>query len=209
MNSTNLQNQSSFRKYFKSASTLVPVLLRRPGSEGIGFRPLCAICGEVIIDLEAANVITIDDPDAPSEPLNSLGNVDGVEVLELPGVAVAVHFECDRSEFKPWTRASRVFRLDQRSLGPVGGLSRGGTMSAPSAKKDRLRCPDCQIRDEFPTISRQTICPSFATSAASTGNHELVHDARCAVCVAKLWRTRLRALLMLLRSAPAARTDAL
>jgi hypothetical protein len=126
VNDTNLQNQSAFRKYFELLPALVPVLLRRRGSESVAYRPVCPICGEVVVDLEAANVITIDDPDTSSEPLNSLGSVDGVEVLELPGIAVAVHFECDRSEFKPWTRASCVFRLDQRSLAQLAGFPEVG-----------------------------------------------------------------------------------
>jgi hypothetical protein len=126
VNNTNLQNQSSFRKHFELVPTLVPVLLREMGSESVAIRPICPVCGEVITDLKAANVIIIDDPGTSSEPLMSLGKVDGVEVLELPGIAVAVHFECDRSEFKPWTRASRVFRLDQSSLAQLAGFPEVG-----------------------------------------------------------------------------------
>lgn len=82
-------------------------------------------------------------------------------------------------------------------------------MSAPSAKKVRLRCPDCKTRDEFPDNVTADDLPLFCDVCRFHREHELVHDARCAVCVAKLWRTRLRALLMVLLRAPAARTDEL
>jgi uncharacterized paraquat-inducible protein A len=81
-------------------------------------------------------------------------------------------------------------------------------MSAPSVKKLRLCCPNCLVKNEFPSNFTTDDLPLFCDVCQLHQNHEL-HDPRCPLCVAKLWRTRLQALSILLHGAPAARPDAL
>jgi len=107
--------QKLIRRATKSATELVPVLVRRKGHEGFFYLPTCAICNKPILDFESANVVVQGwhpSPDLP--PTESLGSVKGTEFFRVPGVAIAVHFECDKQEWRPWVRLSSVFSQDQR-----------------------------------------------------------------------------------------------
>jgi hypothetical protein len=98
-----------------SSTRLVPVRVRRVGHEGFFYVPVCDVCQKPILNFEEANVVVKGwKPSAESRPAESLGSVDGTEFFRVPGVAVAVHFECDRHEWKPWVRLSSVFGRDQR-----------------------------------------------------------------------------------------------
>jgi hypothetical protein len=94
------------------------MLARGPGDVAAGsalFEKTCAICHKTILDFEAANVVVRGwHPSADSQPTESLGSVKGTEFFRIPGVAIAVHFECDKQEWKPWVRLSSVFSKDQR-----------------------------------------------------------------------------------------------
>jgi hypothetical protein len=81
-------------------------------------------------------------------------------------------------------------------------------MSAPSVKKLRLRCPNCRVKNEFPSNFTTDDLPLSCDVCQLHQNHEL-HDPRCPLCVAKLWHTRFQAFWILLRCAPAARPDEL
>jgi hypothetical protein len=99
----------------KSGTVLVPVLVRNKGHEGFFYLPTCTICNKPILDFESANVVVQGwHPSPDSQPTESLGSVKGTEFFRVPGVAIAVHFECDKQEWKPWVRLSSVFSQDQR-----------------------------------------------------------------------------------------------
>lgn len=82
------------------------------------------------------------------------------------------------------------------------------TAEMSAVMKIELRCPDCQVKQEFPHNFTADDLPFCCDICAFHRNHELTHDALCPVCVARLWRIRLRAFLILLRNAPALRLDA-
>ncbi len=118
MNKNNVRVSPAFRKSKQqsshptpAATQLVPVLLRRGDRETFFYVPVCHVCRKPITDFEAANVAKNFD----ITPTESLGVVDGAEMLRLPGTAIAVHLDCDRDSWKPWVRATSVFSRDQRS----------------------------------------------------------------------------------------------
>jgi hypothetical protein len=100
---------------------LVPVLLKRGDRETFFHVPTCYVCSKPIIDFEAANVVVLDSKVSNPKSLESLGTIDGAEMLRLPGRAVAVHFGCDQHGWTPWIRSSSVFCRDQR--GPIEKLT--------------------------------------------------------------------------------------
>jgi predicted RNA-binding Zn-ribbon protein involved in translation (DUF1610 family) len=61
----------------------------------------------------------------------------------------------------------------------------------------KRRCPDCGTTGEFPSTFTQKQVSSCCELCQFHLNHELIHDFRCSVCVASLWRARLRALRIL------------
>ena len=72
--------------------------------------PRCSICGEVITDLESANVEVPDDKDPEPE-----GNEGGAPISVFPRPVYVVHCKCGPvASIGPWMRASQVFRNDQR-----------------------------------------------------------------------------------------------
>ncbi len=77
-------------------------------------------------------------------------------------------------------------------------------MSAAAAPikplRRKLRCPDCGTKDDFPASFTQKNVPDYCDVCRFHFNHECAHDLRCAVCTARLWLARLRALRILLFS---------
>jgi predicted RNA-binding Zn-ribbon protein involved in translation (DUF1610 family) len=63
----------------------------------------------------------------------------------------------------------------------------------------KLRCPDCGTKGEFPASFKQKDVPNGCDVCRFHFNHELVHDFRCPVCIARLWQAHFRALYILLR----------
>ena len=123
----NLRNQSSRRttpavkqkndpQHNALVTKLVPTLVRCGEREGFFHLPVCDVCHKPVLDFESANVVVKDSSlSAGLKPLESLGFVGDTEFFRVPGIAVAVHLDCDRGEFKPWVRATSVFCCDQRS----------------------------------------------------------------------------------------------
>lgn len=78
----------------------------------IWFAPVCSACGELVTDLEDANVVTIGDDGSDPE---FIGVIDRDATLsKLPGHGVVVHKRCDKTECVPWKPCDTIFRADQR-----------------------------------------------------------------------------------------------
>lgn len=103
------------------ATALVPLIFKRKNQPAeIFFAPKCRKCGELILDLNDANVSTVGEIDAKPERIGTLGDAQ-VFLIQCVG-AFCFHKECDRSEHKPWTDATCVFQADQRrSFERLGG----------------------------------------------------------------------------------------
>jgi hypothetical protein len=102
-------------KFLPCATQLVPILLKRSDHEGICHRPICAVCGKVILDLDSANVVVVSaNGPAWNSPLPSLGEMGGGEAFRLGGISVFVHHGCDNQRWVPWVRATSVLHEDQR-----------------------------------------------------------------------------------------------
>jgi uncharacterized protein (DUF983 family) len=73
-----------------------------------------------------------------------------------------------------------------------------GVLTEDTQPQKKLRCPDCGTKGEFPS----TFTPKDAAACCEVChfhlNHERTHDFRCAVCVARLWYSRLQAVRILL-----------
>jgi uncharacterized protein (DUF983 family) len=62
----------------------------------------------------------------------------------------------------------------------------------------KRRCPECGTTGEFPASFTQKQVSDCCELCRFHLNHELVHDFRCAVCIARLWQARVRALRILI-----------
>jgi hypothetical protein len=71
-------------------------------------------------------------------------------------------------------------------------------MSATLASTQSLwkvaRCPSCGTKGEFPSDSTNLRESEYCEVCRFHRGHELVYDFRCAICVARLWQSWLRAL---------------
>lgn len=106
------QNRTT-RKVSSRGTRLIPIALEREGFPAeIIYMPECVACGEVILDLRAANISTVGATDEPLVPLGQLG---GAKASLIPSAgAFAVHKECDETARAPWISADCVIRNDQR-----------------------------------------------------------------------------------------------
>jgi hypothetical protein len=69
---------------------------------------------------------------------------------------------------------------------------------ADETQLKKLRCPDCGTKGQFPASITQKNVSDYCEVCRYHLNHELTHDFRCAVCVARLWFSRLQAIRILL-----------
>ena len=61
-----------------------------------------------------------------------------------------------------------------------------------------FRCPSCGTKGEFPADYTPHDASQLCDVCRFHRGHELVYDFRCAICVARLWQSWLRALRILL-----------
>jgi len=71
----------------------------------------------------------------------------------------------------------------------------------------KLRCPDCGTKSEFPASFTQKDAATYCEVCRFHLNHELTYDFRCAVCVARLWYSRLQAVRILLLHSAVLRSE--
>ena len=62
----------------------------------------------------------------------------------------------------------------------------------------KLQCPDCGVKGGFPADFTPTNVAECCVVCRFHRNHDLTHDFRCSVCIARLWLSRLQALRILL-----------
>jgi hypothetical protein len=76
----------------------------------IAFLPSCSACGEIIWDMENANIEAVDGKPIPA------GDIDGLPISRLPGEVYAFHVpECAQQKLVgPWKKLNTVVRSDQR-----------------------------------------------------------------------------------------------
>ena len=68
---------------------------------------------------------------------------------------------------------------------------------APKSKYSKLSCPDCGTKDQFPASPVKKKVPFCCGVFRFHFNHECAHDDLCAVCIARVWMSRLRAVRIL------------
>jgi hypothetical protein len=99
-----------------TGTQFVPIVLSRPGQpDEIFYAPRCYACGQLIFDLEDANVSTVlgDIPaDAKDIPIGKIATNTTACLIPCLG-AFVFHKACDSAN-TPWTEGSCVFRADQR-----------------------------------------------------------------------------------------------
>jgi hypothetical protein len=77
------------------------------------FLPTCDVCGQVITDLDEANLIV--DTLASDLQLEPAQVVDGLSLQLMAGRVIAVHKKCDDGRRTPWVPLNSVLRTEQRS----------------------------------------------------------------------------------------------
>jgi hypothetical protein len=94
-----------------SPTELAPIFLKkRSGRDEIRFVPVCAGCGELIIDITKANVAVVGGTAARPQPV---GTHKGATVSRLDGRAFVFCWDCDRVQSGnnvPWDAAALIFR---------------------------------------------------------------------------------------------------
>jgi hypothetical protein len=76
---------------------------------------------------------------------------------------------------------------------------------------EKLRCSDCGITDEYPDVVTAEDVKLYCSVCAFHRHHYQVvdyHD-RCAICLARSWRSRLQALRILIFRAAVLRSEEL
>lgn len=71
----------------------------------------------------------------------------------------------------------------------------------------KLRCKDCGTKAEFPASFTEKEAAHYCEVCRFHLNHELTYDFRCPVCVARLWRSRLQAVRILLLHSAVLRSE--
>ncbi len=69
------------------------------------------------------------------------------------------------------------------------------------------RCPACGTRGELPSGSANLDVSDYCGICRFHHGHELVYDFRCAICVARLWQSWLRALRIFLSRSEVLRSE--
>jgi hypothetical protein len=88
-------------------------MLERKGQPAeIYYVPVCAECGDPILDFRSANVSTLDETEDDLIPIGTLGDAKA-SIIPSKG-AFAYHKHCDESGRSPWVGAHCVFQRDQR-----------------------------------------------------------------------------------------------
>jgi hypothetical protein len=79
------------------------------GMDEIMILPTCSACGEIISDLEGANIEPLDGDPIPA------GEIEGIPISVIPGPAYAFHIGCGPAfPIGPWKKLNEVIRYDQR-----------------------------------------------------------------------------------------------
>jgi hypothetical protein len=71
------------------------------------------------------------------------------------------------------------------------------TAAVSKSKYSRLRCPDCGAKDQFSASFEEKNVPEHCAAFRVHFNHEFAYDHLCAVCIARGWLSRLRAIRVL------------
>ena len=77
----------------------------------------------------------------------------------------------------------------------------------PLKTNRKLRCLGCGTAGEFPANFTKEDVADCCVVCHFHFTHESAHDFRCAICIAQLWQSRLRAIRILLFNPPLLRLD--
>jgi len=81
------------------------------------------------------------------------------------------------------------------------------TLASTQSLWKASRCPSCRTRGEFPADCTAQDMAGFCEVCGFHRRHELVHDFRCAICIARLWQSWLHALRIFLSRSEVLRSE--
>jgi hypothetical protein len=94
---------------------------KRTAQEQLRFIPLCAGCGEIIFNIDEANLSVVTGSPGGLRRVKGAGTQnDEFEIYREPGTGVLLCWNCDQKHGKlPWQYARSIFRgLDEPMRGP-------------------------------------------------------------------------------------------